>query len=115
MPLPQEILDLITAFRKETEDLVQSKVEEMFLIKHQDLALNPGNNNITFPGYSYDSGSDYVIDIYRAIDGNGIDVRGELEIPDASRTANGFIINALNSCSIRFVTKRKTPKINYWT
>lgn len=107
--------DLITVFRKETEDLFKSLIEDTFLIKYFELEATIGDNNVAFTGIPYESGDDYVVSVYSAVDGDGIDVRGELEILDSNKTANGFIISCLTDCSIRLQTGRKIPKMNFWT
>jgi hypothetical protein len=110
MPTQEE---LIAEFRKETEDLVFAHILNIFLMKHGEETLIAGDNTITFEGDTYDSATDYTIRIVEALDGDGIDVRGELNIKD--KTANGFTINAINPCTIKWQTARNSPKITFNT
>jgi len=110
MPTQEE---LITAFRKEAEDLVQAMLIQIFLVKYGELNASPGDNIISFTGDAYDSATDYTIRIVEALDGDGIDVKGELNIKD--KTANGFKINAVRTCVIKWQTGRNSPKINFHT
>jgi hypothetical protein len=105
--------ELITAFRKETEDLVYANIEMLFLIKHGEKVLSPGENTVTFTGDPYDDNDDYVIGFYEALDADGIDVKGELNITE--QTINGFKVEAVRPTNIKWITYRKSPKINYWT
>jgi hypothetical protein len=105
--------ELITAFRKETEDLVYANIIQIFLIKYDTLSASAGDNVISFIGDAYDSDSDYIIRIVEALDEDNIDVKGELNIKN--KTANGFTINAARPCSIKWQTARNSPKINFWT
>ena len=105
--------ELIEIFRKETEDLILSNNNEIYLVKHIEDSLTVGSNSIAFSGDAYDSASDYKIDIYSAIDADDINVIAELVI--SGRTASGFVITALTACDIKITTSRKTPKFNYWT
>lgn len=114
MALPQEIMDLIKIFRKETEDVVHANLVEVFMIKYGEAELEPGDNLISLPGdEAYDSEMDYVVGFYEAIDSEGIDVRGELTVKD--QTLSGFTVNAYRKTYIKWVTSRKVPKINFWT
>ena len=110
MPTQEE---LITAFRKETEDLVFAHILNIFLMKNGEETLSAGDNTVTFKGDPYDSVDDYVVGIYEALDADGIDVRGELTVKDA--TVNGFVINAVRPCVARWTSARKIPKINFNT
>ena len=105
--------ELIEAFRKETEDLVQAMLIQIFLMKYGTLSASVGDNIISFSGDAYDSADDYNIRIIEALDGDSIDVKGELEIKD--KTANGFTINAIRTCDIKWQTARNSPKINFHT
>ena len=105
--------ELIEAFRKETEDLVFAHIQDIFLMKQGELSAVAGDNTVTFTGDPYDSVDDYVAGIYEALDADGIDVRGELTVKDA--TVNGFVINAVRPCIVRWTSARKIPKINFNT
>ena len=95
------------------EDLMFAWHIEIYLMKHGELSAVAGDNTVTFTGDAYDSVDDYVVGIYEAFDADGIDVRGELTVKDA--TVNGFVINAVRPCVIRWTSARKAPKINFWT
>ena len=110
MPTQEE---LITAFRKETEDLVNAWLTLVFLIKYDTLSASVGDNAVSFSGDAYDSADDYNVRIIEALDGDDIGVKGELNITD--KTANGFTINALRACDIEWQTSRNNPKISFWT
>jgi len=105
--------ELITIFRKETEDLIHANNNEIYLVKNIETSLSVGANSIAFSGDAYDDADDYKIDIYSAIDGDGIDVTAELTI--SGRTSSGFVITAITACDVKITTSRKTPKFNYWT
>jgi len=105
--------ELITEFRKETEDLVNAWLIEAFLIKYDTLSASVGDNVIGFSGDAYDSISDYNVRIIEALDNDGIDVKGELEIKN--KTINGFTINAVRLCTIKWQTARNNPKISFYT
>lgn len=105
---------LIRIFRKETEDLVKKNVQVMFNIQRVELALMFGDNNIALPGDAYDD-IYYLIDVVKATDADGVDVRAELEILEENKTVGGFVVNAMNPCNAVFITMRKTPKADFFT
>ena len=107
------IEELITEFRKAAEDLYSALTIKIFLMKYGELSASAGDNPISFTGDAYDSATDYNIRIIEALDGEGISVKGELEIKN--KTANGFTINAIRACNIKWQTARNSPKINFWT
>lgn len=108
-----DLEDKITAFRKEAEDLVFAHILNIFLMKQGEVSAVAGDNSVAFEGVAYDSVDDYVVGIYEALDGDGIDVRGELTVKDA--TVNGFVINAVRPCVVKWTSARKIPKINFNT
>jgi len=110
MPTQEE---LIAAFRKEVEDLVCAMLINIFLIKYGEKEASAGENTISFSGDAYDDADDYAIRIIEALDGDDIDVKGELDITE--KTANGFKISAVRSCDIKWQTARVSPKISFWT
>ena len=119
MALSAEQIELVELFMKETEDLILAKIVSTFLIKYGTLSATSGNNVVSWTA-SDDVTSDdpyadttYVIDIIEALDGDGVNVKGELEITGI--TVNGFTINAMNACTIKWQTSRKAPLINFWT
>lgn len=99
--------------RQALEDMVYANIIAIFLIKYGEKSLTAGDNTVTFSGDAYDSSDDYSIRVIEALDGDGIDVKGELEIKN--RTTNGFVVNAYRSCSFKWQTSRKEPKINFHT
>ena len=106
--------ELIQIFRQETEDLVKKNVEIMFNIKSWSTNLAPGNNPFSFAGNNYDY-TDYIITIVTAIDSEGIDVRGEIDIDISNKTVSGFILNSINPCTVKVTTMRTRPKAEYFT
>lgn len=122
MTLTAEQLELVDELVKEMEDYTLAKIIDTFLIKYGTLSASVGDNAISFSDTGPDESDDdpyddttYIITIIEATDGDGIDVKGELNIPDASKTINGFTINCLSACTIKWQTSRKSPKINFWT
>lgn len=107
---PQE---LVVQFRKETEDLVNAIINDMFLMKHGEIPAQAGLNTVIFTDAPYDSAEAYLIGIHEAIDNDQVDVRGELTIQD--QTANGFKIWTERPCMIKWISTRRVPKINFWT
>ena len=105
--------ELITAFRKETQDLVFAMIIDIFLMKQGEKVAIAGSNTVTFEGDAYDSLDDFVVGFYEAYDADGIDVRGELKITDY--TENGFTFTAVRSCIVKWTSARKIPKINFYT
>jgi len=113
--LTDEQKALVYAFMKEDDDKTWAIVKDMFNIKFIELDAVTGDNNVAFSGDVYDADDEYVINIFEALDADDIEVKGELTISDATKTVNGFVLNAVNACSVKIITYRKTPKINFWT
>lgn len=120
MPLSAEQLEMVEAFVKEAQDFARANIIDAFLMKHGTLNANVGDNVIGFSDTGTDptdhvpyDDTNYIITIIEAIDGDGIDVKGELEI--TNKTVNGFTINCLTACTIKWHTSRPSPKINFWT
>jgi len=104
--------------RKALEDMLFSNLVNIFLIKHNDKSIVPGDNTVSFTGDAYDSATDYEVRIIEAIDSAGVSIDGEINIK--SRTANGFIIEwtpfaGATTGSVKWTTARYSPKINFWT
>lgn len=124
MALTAAQIALVEAFRKESDDKVVAIISDMFLIKYGEKICVAGDNSIAFATDTSNDpddataddpyeGEDYAIAIIEAFDGNGIDVRSEIEI--TTKTINGFTVNCLTACTIKWQTARKTPKIDFWT
>lgn len=126
MALTAEQLALVEAFQKASDDKTVAVIIDMFLIKYGEKSCSVGDNVVSFATDTsndsedttsddpYDN-TDYVITIIEALDGDGIDVKGELDIPDVSKTTSGFTINCITACTIKWHTCRETPKVDFWT
>ena len=99
--------------RKALEDLVYANLIEIYMVKHAESVLTVGNNSIAFPGDPYDSADDYVVEFHEAPDSNGYDIRPALIVKN--KTANGFVIETTRATTAKWISKRKTPKITFWT
>lgn len=122
MALTAEQLALVEQFVKETQDYGLSGVIHAFLMKFGVLEAVQGDNNVSWTSDGVDEtrtapydNTDYVIDVIEAQTPDGTDVRAELEILDENKTVNGFVINCLRPCTIKWQTSRRTPKINFFT
>jgi len=122
MPLTAEQLALVEAFTKEAQDFARANIINAFMMKYGEVQAVVGNNVIAFSdngvdatsGVPYDN-TEYIIDVIEAQDADGYDVRAELEILDENKTVNGFVINCLNPCTIKWSTTRRTPKVEFFT
>ena len=114
MALSEAQLALVTVLRKEMEDVIKKQFRTIYSVQY----LVFGNNSIAIPYESADEtyeDTSYIIDIISAVV-DGVDVKDELEILEANKTVNGFVVNALQPVtSARFVTMRKTPQVDYFT
>jgi len=105
--------------RQALEDLVYANIKDIFLMKSGEETVASGNNAVTFSGDAYDSSDDYEVRIIEAIDSEGTDIKGEIEI--TGRTVNGFTINwqpfatGITAGTVKWITARVTPKINMHT
>jgi len=104
--------------RKALEDLVYANVRDIFLMKYGEETISSNSNPVVFSGDAYDSSDEYEIRIYEALDGSGVDIKGEIEI--TGRTVNGFTIDwqpfsGATTATVKWITARRTPKINFWT
>ena len=116
MTLTPEQLALITAFRKETEDLVQANVRNIFKVKYGEKTLSVGSNTITFQigtDDSYLNGTEYEVKFFEATDSDGIDIKEAISI--TTQTASAFTINTPRAGVLRWQTNLKTPSFNFWT
>lgn len=116
MPLTTEQLALITAFRKETEDLVQSNIRNVFKAKYGEAALTAGSNTITFPVGTddvYQSDDEYEVRFSEATDTDGTDIREAISITE--QTASAFIVSTPRAGTLRWQANLKTPNFNFHT
>lgn len=116
MSLSQDILDAITAFRKEAEDLAQANVRNIFKAKFGEEALVVGQITVSFPIASdtaYSGADDYEIRIHEALDEDGIDIKAALIISD--KTTSGFKIYSPLAGTVKWESFLKTPNFNFWT
>lgn len=118
MALSEAQLALVTVLRKEMEDVIKKQFRTIYSVQYIQQDLVFGNNSIAIPYESADEtyeDTSYIIDIISAVV-DGVDVKDELEILEANKTVNGFVVNALQPVtSARFVTMRKTPQVDYFT
>lgn len=105
--------EAIAKFRKDTEDIVQANVRDIFQVKYGELSMSEGDNTINLPGDAYSYNDVYEIEFYQATDSDGIDIRDAISIE--SRTTNSFVINTPRAGTLRWITKLKTPKFTFWT
>lgn len=126
MTLTAEQLALVEAFQKASDDKVVAIISDMFLVKYGEKICSVGDNVISFATDTSNDADDvtkddpyddneYIISLIEALDAEGIDVAGEIEFPEGTKTTGGFTINCLTACVVRWQTCRKTPKINFWT
>jgi len=108
--------ELIEAFRKETEDLVQANVRNIFKAKHGEKTLIAGSNTISLPvgtDDNYDTPGEYEIRFVEATDGNGIDISEAISI--SSKTASGFVVDSPRAGTLKWETYLITPNFNFLT
>jgi hypothetical protein len=105
--------DLITAFRKETEDMVMTMIRDMFNYQYGEIAVSEGVTSNISLSVAYDSANDYEVAIFSALDGAGTDIVDALTITKVG--PNGFTIDTDRSGNVRWETVRRTPKISFFT
>lgn len=108
--------ELITAFRKENEDLTQANVRNIYKAKYGVKTLAVGNNTITMPilpDSDYETTEEYGIRYYEALDGDGIDIR--LALVEVSRTTTSFVIYSPTTGTLKWETFLLVPNFNFWT
>jgi len=119
MALSAAQLLLVEALGKETQDFARAAVISMFLIKYGTLSAIVGDITVSFTSGTDVTRDDpyadtgYIINILEALDSDGVDVRGELEI--TNKTVNGFTINSTTACTIKWQTSRQAPLIDFYT
>jgi hypothetical protein len=110
------LTDLIEAFRKETEDLVQANIRNVFKAKSGTKVLAIGDNSITIPvgtDDNYDTADEYEIRFKEALDGDGIKIDDALTI--TSKTSSGFVVNSPRTGTLKWETFLTTPDFNFHT
>ena len=107
---------LITAVRKELEDLAQANVRNIYKAKYGVKTLAVGNNTITMPvldDSTYATTAEYGIRYYEALDEDGVDIR--LALVEVSRTTSSFVIYSPTTGTLKWETFLLVPNFNFWT
>jgi len=104
--------ELITAFRKEVEDMINAKWKLVLEIQYNTLSASVGDNVISLDT-AYSSADDYEIQFLEATDADDIDIRDSLIIKD--KVIGGFTIECERACSIRWATYLRIPNLSYFT
>jgi hypothetical protein len=107
-----ELTVLITAFRKETEDLVMANVKTIFNIQYDEESLIEGTISVAIPD-AYVSVDDYEVVVFSALDAEDNDIKDTLVIEKV--TASSFTVESPIAGTLRWETMRRVPQINYWT
>lgn len=107
-----ELIVLITAFRKETEDLVMANVKEIFNIQYDEEVLTAGTISVAIPA-AYVSVDDYEVVVFSALDAEDNDIKDALVITKV--TASSFTAESPRVGTLRWETMRRIPQINFWT
>jgi hypothetical protein len=105
-------LALITAFRKEAEDMINVLFKTIYEIQYGTLSATVGDNTVSL-ATAYSSINSYEIVFYEAMDVDVIDIRDSLVIEH--KAVGGFTIVCERACSIRWATFLRTPNISYFT
>lgn len=117
MALTEAQLALVTIVRKEMEDVIKKQFRTIYSMQFIEQELVAGDNSVAITYESNDEAYDdttYLIDIVSAVV-DGVDIKDELEILEDNKTVNGFVVNAIQPVTARFVTMRRTPKVDYFT
>lgn len=104
---------LVTQVRKENEDLITAKMEDMFQIQYGEFDCVAGQPVLIPLAKAYDTVDIYQVLIFEALDTDGVDMRDAVSVIDRQR--NSFTLLPLRDGHICWETVLKTPKINYWT
>lgn len=107
--------ELITAFRKETEDLIRVSVIDMFNIQYGVTNVTTGVNGTTvsFP-VPYDlTTEDYEVKIFSALDAQLTDIVDAITITKINVTS--FRLNTARDGTVRWSASRRLPKVNFFT
>lgn len=105
--------DMITVFRKETEDLVKSLFKETYLIQYGESIMAEAETKTITLTEAYLNVDDYEIRLFSAIDSDGANVIDSIVLSD--KLAGGFKIYSPRPSLVRWQTVRRIPLINYWT
>lgn len=109
-----ELQQLITVFRKETEDLITSINVEMFKIQYGEESMLEDETITVNLIDAYSAASDFEVVIFEALDTDGVNIKDALVVAE-SKTASSFSIYSPRECTVRWQTLRRTPLINFWT
>jgi len=113
--------ELITALRKEMEDLFTVRVSHIFMIQYGTISVTTPSTAVTFTQSDTDTGeetkfsyedTDYEIYIYSAMDANNIDIKAALTF---TKTLSGFTIHAPRNCTVRWQVSLRTPRMYFFT
>ena len=111
------LAELITAFRKETEDLVQANVRAIYKYKQGTANLIDGDTVVslasTYPEEVYSDANEYTIRFIEALDEDGIDISASLLI--TSRTTTSFTVNSMRAGTLKWQTYLTVPNFTYHT
>ncbi len=108
--------ELITAFRKENEDLTQANVRNIYKAKYGTANLAIGTTTITLPiddDTAYATADEYEIRFHEAIDTDDIDIKEAIYI--STKTATAFIVTSPLVGTLKWETFLKIPNFNFWT
>lgn len=110
------IEELITVFRKETEDLVQANVRAIYKRKYGETPLIVGENIISFPvednDTAYASAGEYSIRLLKAMN-NDVSIVLSLEI--RNKTASGFTVYTPRDTVLHWETFLLYPDFSFHT
>ena len=107
-----ELIVLITAFRKETEDLVMANVKGIFNVQYDEETLTAGTISVSIPE-AYVSVDDYEVVVFSALDVEANDIKDALVITKVS--SSSFTVESPVVGTLRWETMRRVPQINFWT
>ena len=102
----------VTAFRKETEDLIMATVRDIFNIQYGEASLSEGDISISLPT-AYISTDDYEVVIFSAHDSDGTEMSDA--ITSVKTSSSGFTISSPRVGTVRWETMRRLPKFTFWT
>ena len=107
-----ELLVLITAFRKETEDLIMANTQVIFNVQYDEETLTAGTISVAIPE-AYVSVDDYEVVVFSALDEDDNDIKDALII--TKLTSSSFTVESPVVGTLRWETMRRVPQINFWT
>lgn len=115
MSLSQDILDAITAFRKENEDLVQANIRKIYRYKYGEETLSVGENTVSFPvedDTAYPEPESYNLILY-ATDADGVDITASIIVTE--NTTSGFKVDSPRIGTLIWESSLKIPDFNFHT